>query len=249
MAENNFWNPDQRNIWEFIGESLAVLWKDWPKEMEATCLSTQNQFSLTGLCPYGKCGNSVFMLVTSVHQEPGSEPTPNFPILCAVLQCQGCRRFILGIVQANPDKKYYKYLIHFPLGKPDDSISSDVPPAIASDFSEAIRCRSVNAYNATVEMCRRAIQSSCEQLGADKELKLESQIDWVQSEGKITAFLKDMAHKIRLGGNRGAHPSNRVITPEDADAVIEFTREYLDHIYIMPAKMAKFDFSKSGKKS
>jgi hypothetical protein len=31
---------------------------------------------------------------------------------------------------------------------------------------------------------------------------------------------------------------------QEADAVIEFTREYLDHVYVMPAKMAKFDFSR-----
>jgi hypothetical protein len=45
-------------------------------------------------------------------------------------------------------------------------------------------------------------------------------------------------------GDRGAHPSVRIIEVEDADAVIEFTREYFDHVYVMPAKMGKFNFDR-----
>jgi hypothetical protein len=69
-------------------------------------------------------------------------------------------------------------------------------------------------------------------------------IDWVHSQGKITTPLKDMAVKIKLGGNRAAHASDRTLTADEADAVIEFTREYFQHVYVMPAKMAKFNFDK-----
>ena len=69
-------------------------------------------------------------------------------------------------------------------------------------------------------------------------------IDWVHSQGKITTPLKDMAHKIRLGGDRGAHPSERIMDDKDADAVIEFAREYFDHVYVMPASMSKFEFTR-----
>ena len=31
---------------------------------------------------------------------------------------------------------------------------------------------------------------------------------------------------------------------QDADAVLEFTSEYFDHVYVMPKKMEKFDFSR-----
>lgn len=54
-----------------------------------------------------------------------------------------------------------------------------------------------------------------------------------------------MAHTIRLAGNRGAHPP-RAITAEEADAVIAFTEEYFQHVYVTPAKLARHDFSKSG---
>jgi hypothetical protein len=53
--------------------------------------------------------------------------------------------------------------------------------------------------------------------------------------------------KIKLGGNRGAHPSDRTLTKDDADAVIEFSREYFQHVYVMPVRMSKFNFDKSKK--
>jgi hypothetical protein len=149
------------------------------------------------------------------------------------------------MLRQDHDDRGYRYEAHYPLGTPDDKVADEIPRDIASDFSEALRCQSVKAYNATLEMCRRALESSCLQLGADPKLgTLQKMIDWVYSQGKITSPLKDMAHKVRLGGDRGAHPSERIINPADADAVIEFTKEYFHHVYVMPAKLDKFDFSR-----
>lgn len=178
---------------------------------------------------------------------PHRETLHNHPEdrLCAAMQCQGCYQYILALARFTRNANVpARYETHYPKGQPNDSVAEQIPPAISADFKEALRCRWVNAYNATVEMCRRSIEASCLQLGAKESDSIEAQIDWVHSQGKITTPLKDMAHKIRLGGNRGAHPSPRVITEEDADAVLEFTQEYFDHVYVMPAKMAKFDFSK-----
>jgi hypothetical protein len=94
-------------------------------------------------------------------------------------------------------------------------------------------------------MCRRALESSCIQLGADQKLVLAEMIDWVHSQGLITTPLQKMAHKIRLGGNRAAHPqSDKSLTVGDADAVIEFTDHFFDHVYVLQAKLLRLDFSK-----
>ena len=126
----------------------------------------------------------------------------------------------------------------------------NAPEEIKLDYQEAIRCRFVNAYNATIEMCGRSLESSCIQLGANPKLVLNDMIKWVHSQGKITTPLSEMAHKVKLGRNRAAHPnpSDRTLTSEDADAVLEFTREYFQHVYVMPAKMATFDFDKGKNK-
>jgi hypothetical protein len=117
------------------------------------------------------------------------------------------------------------------------------------DFREALRCRFVDAYNATVEMCRRAVQASCIQLNAPADKKLVHQIDWLAAQGIITTPLKEMAHRVRLGGNLGAHPPEDpddanaiVIGVQYADAVIEFTRDFFQHVYVIPERLRNFTF-------
>jgi hypothetical protein len=51
-----------------------------------------------------------------------------------------------------------------------------------------------------------------------------------------------MAHPVRLEARVAAHPQQDgldEITDEDADAIIEFTQEFFDHVYVMPAKMKR----------
>ena len=89
-------------------------------------------------------------------------------------------------------------------------------------------------------MCRRAIQASCIAQGAGKDKKLVAQIDELATKGLITGPLKEFAHEVRLEGNTGAHPDTDgldEVTDKDANAIIEFTREYLHHVYVMPAKL------------
>jgi hypothetical protein len=151
------------------------------------------------------------------------------------------------------------YADHYPLGSPEDQVAPEVPEHIRVDFQEALRCMFVDAYNATAEMCRRALEASCIEQGAPKNLKkLELMIDWLEEHRKITPKLKEIAHKIRLGGNRGAHPPLagppdpaaavedgpiEIIEKDHAAAIIMFTREFFHHIYVVPAELDKYDFS------
>jgi hypothetical protein len=222
--------------------------------MIATVLNAQNsQFSLSGVCPHCQ-RDSVFIICAS----PGSDPIPTtFPNygpgtrIYAAMQCQGCREYILGLVgRPNTNTNTMFYVAHYPIGLPSDDAPSEIPENIASDFKEALRCRWVEAYNATGEMCRRALESSCNELDAPSG-KLVDKIDWLAQQGIITGALKDVAHKIRLGGNYGAHapedPLNaEPMTAEHADALIEFIRDYFQHVYVMPKKLQKYDFTKKG---
>lgn len=210
----------------------------------------EGKFVLRGECPHCR-SNAAFLPVTdSFHDE-----SPSVDRWVAGLQCAACREFILGIVGFSGSvgmRRTLECLESYPVGKPNQITNDDIPLPILADFNEALRCRWVGAYNATAEMCRRALQSSCLQLGADPELKLQAQIDWLASpdgKGRITTPLKDMAHKVRLGGNRGAHPPDDPLEDfqlesEDADALIEFTMRYFESVYVTPANLAKFDFSR-----
>jgi hypothetical protein len=238
------------NLFEFLPTLLTPFWKDCRIYMEAKPLGNQqeNRFSLSGTCPH--CNKpSVFLMVTNAHDEPAASQAGHGHAYWAVLQCQGCLRFILGA--AFRIQTSIRYWAHFPLGKPNDEVAKEIPIHIGADLKEALRCRFIDAYNATVEMCRRAIQAACLDLNAPGDKQLVQQIDWLAAQGTITTPLKDMAHRIRLGGNLGAHPPEDPddpdaieIGPEYSDAVIEFTRDFFQHVYVMPERLKQYTFKK-----
>ena len=159
----------------------------------------------------------------------------------AIMQCQSCSKFILGCASQAPGPGQWEYRWHYPLGTPDDSLSSHIPTEVAADFKEAIRCHGVKAICATVLMCRRSLQVSCDrEKAAGKDLF--TQIDDLASKGTITDALRKMAHRIRLLGNKGAHRDysdiNNLLIEKDADDAVLFMRHYLEHVYVLPARLS-----------
>jgi hypothetical protein len=236
----------QVSLWDLLRETVVFLWKEWSQDMELSNF-TGERFVLRGQCPH--CHKqAAFPSVTTLYGSLG-EYTGYRDGRVAGAQCLACNKFILAIVGMIPidGGGRWVYVTHYPLGTPNDDVPEEIPESIREDFKEALRCRWVDAYNATLEMCRRALESSCMEQGAKPDVALAKMIDWVYAQQKITASLRDVAHHIKLSGNRGAHPSDRAITADDADAVIEFTREYFQHVYVTPAKMRRFTFDKPTK--
>jgi len=154
--------------------------------------------------------------------------------MIGIAQSIACNSYILAMVRSfGRDALYEK---HYPLGTPNDNVSEHIPESIAEDFREALRCRFVNALCATVVMCRRALQVSCNREKAEGK-SLKQQIDNLAAKQLITEPLKQMAHRIRLLGNEGAHGDysdiDASITAQDADDAITFMHHYLQHVYIL----------------
>ncbi len=267
---------DAPSLASLLSETARFLWKDWPRDMEIVT-NALGGFNLTGECPHAGCRrSSVFVQIGGLCQESaGNESSTGRPIMRGVVvtQCQGCKKFVLAVATMTQGSSRYVYEEHYPLGTPDDSVAEEIPVNIATDFKEALRCLFVNAYNATAEMCRRAVEASCIEQGAPKTAgTLEEKIDWLASKGIITPFMAEVAHKIRLGGNRGAHPpdeppaqesfeaelvialtpaeldqplvDDNAITKAHAEAIVKFTREYFQDVYVVPKELKKYDFSK-----
>ena len=115
-----------------------------------------------------------------------------------------------------------------------------IPSHIASDYLEAQLCRKVEAYKAATTMCRRALQASLLDMGANKNLRLEKQIDKLFDEGKITEAIRDEAHKIRLLGNVGAHPGRdglEDVSEQEVEKMLKFMDAYFQCVYITPKTM------------
>ncbi len=233
-------------------------------DMKVATLSNRGEdarFSLSGDCPHCKHA-SVFVMRGGPHYEDirVSDTDGNYkdPIrrYASVMQCQGCSRFILAVVTrkphpaspGQPSNEPFEYEAHYPLGQPDDSIGDGIPEQIGGRFREALRCRWVNAFQATVLMCRRSLQVSCDKEFREMEAQgqqcpkgLIEKIDLLAEKQRITEALKKMAHRIRLLGNKGAHGDysdiDDTITAKDADDAIKFMRHYLDHVYVLPAQL------------
>jgi hypothetical protein len=92
-------------------------------------------------------------------------------------------------------------------------------------------------------MCRRAVQSSCDDLKAEGR-DLYNQIDDLAKKGIITEPLRQLAHKVRLVANKELHAKHddlETIQERDAESVIAFTQEYFHHVYVMPALLKAYD--------
>ncbi|MDT5061542.1 MAG: hypothetical protein QOH63_2001 [Acidobacteriota bacterium] len=225
-------SPDEYDLIRLLCGSLAILWKDWPRDMKVSVLDSSNfLFSLVGECPHCR-SNSVFIRVAQHH----AVAVDSYQwMVYTMMQCQGCQQFILGIVFRH--REDWRYVEHYPLGTPDDSVHEKVPTPIAEDFSESKRCLWVKAYRASVAMCRRAVQSSCDDLGAQGG-NLFQQIDDLAKKGIITEPLRQLAHKVRLVANKELHAKHDdlgTIKERDAKSIIAFTQEYFHHVYVMPA--------------
>jgi hypothetical protein len=242
----------------FLCRSLAVLWREWPTQMKLTVLEAEaGKFTLSGECPH--CyATAVFIQVTSLHAE---EVEPRLQRLTVGMQCQGCLEHILAVVikqRESGKRSILVYATHYPLGKPNDNVADEVAaanPVIALDFAEALRCLWVGSYKAAVAMCRRSVEATCKHLGATGRT-LEQKIDNLAAQGKITESLKEWAHAVRLSGNRALHGKKTTdaasgdqqsplddldfFGEDEAKAMIVFTQQLFQNVFIMPALSEKY---------
>lgn len=220
----------------------AYLW-EYNGAMKIVNFPTQgyNMIGASGECPH--CGVNSYMrphhaVTEQMYRLDGG--VAGFK-MASPAQCESCKEFVLVVGTHGPQQGIaFNMLAVYPLGKPNDKVDGNVPKVIAEDFSEALRCEWIQSYKGCVTMCRRAVQASALELGANPKEKLVAQIDELFTKGKITEPLRDFAHVVRLTGNDGAHPDKDGldnVTPQDAKDMIAFTTEYLHHVYVMPAKL------------
>ena len=166
----------------------------------------------------------------------------------AILRCDRCDEPILAIykwtrayagdtptLEPTPIKTY-----------PPEGIScthKSIPQGITEDYKEALTCFNSGAWKATVVLCRRALQSSVVEKGADVKEYLVNQIDDLAHEEIITKDMQGWAHTVRHFGNDGAHPYDRglltKVRKEDAEDMLKFMESYLKYVYEMPYEVAE----------
>jgi hypothetical protein len=195
------------------------------------------------VCPY--CGAySTF----HVSAEYGNQYWGGF---AKILGCDHCHQLVYVVLEADQTiggEKVASEKIKDYYPKRMPKLEDSIPKNVADDYLESIRCFDIEANKASASMCRRALQSSVIDKGAKKG-RLADQIDELFEKEVITKDIKDWAHEIRLTGNVGAHPDEdglQSVKPEEANELIDFMEQYLNYVYVLPAKVATKREKKKG---
>jgi hypothetical protein len=119
-------------------EVTLFLQKDRPTDMQLSSIS-ETKFTLNGECPHCQ-KHAAFPTVTTVFEDRSRDPLLRE---VAVARCIACNQEILAQIRLehypHGDTKWI-YEIHYPLGKPNDSVAIEIPDHIKDDFREALRC-------------------------------------------------------------------------------------------------------------
>jgi hypothetical protein len=129
---------------------------------------------------------------------------------------------------------------YFPVADPHPRWPDSAPEGVRQDATAAHRCYGIGEWRASATMARRAIQGACIHKEAPDK-KLEEQIDWLAEEDVITRQMREVAHRLRMGGNAGAHPGKdglNDVTERDAEDLLTFLDDFMRYVYEIPGRLA-----------
>ena len=109
-----------------------------------------------------------------------------------------------------------------------------VPKSVIRDIEEALDCLSVKSYNGFAAMCRRAIQSTCQTLGAEGSNKIEKQINELSELASLDKDTVAALKEVMLGGHDGAHPQLPPVDPERANLLLQLLKDIVFQLFTRP---------------
>ncbi len=120
----------------------------------------------------------------------------------------------------------------YPRALPDYS-ADGVPEKIARDFTEALRCQASGYLFGAALVGRRVLQAAVRHCGG-KGSDLKAEINSLESK-LLPDLYKEQAHEVRLVGNDAAHADE--VTEDEVEDLVEFTKQVLHHLYVMPEQV------------
>lgn len=209
-----------------------------------------------GLCP--RCGKqSGFsslgsMPVTfdygSYVQERDGSVTHQETDRVTVLRCLNCQHGVVVVeeqwVGEKPRREQmaggvisWRGLHWWPL--PETTLSSDTPTTIASAFGEAATCLAAGAPRACAVMAGRTLEAITADKG-ETDGTLAHRLRRLREKSTLPPTLADWADEVRVVRNFGAHwDPIQDVSREDAEQLMQFTRELIRHLYELPAELER----------
>jgi hypothetical protein len=167
------------------------------------------------------------------------------------MSCPECRKSILRLgtmkIQGNnmPPADPSTWLLIHPTGSARAPVPKEVPPSIASDYTEAAKVLQFSP-KASAALSRRCLQSVLREEGYTQK-DLSKQIDAVLAETVGSKTLPSSVHMIvdtvRNFGNFAAHKITDQTTlqlidvePAEAEFCLDVLDSVFDHYYVKPAQ-------------
>jgi Domain of unknown function (DUF4145) len=179
--------------------------------------------------------------------ENGTTVNSLWRVQCMI--CPGCKKIILrsGFCQTGPNwiKDPESWVQFYPSGSSRPPLSKEIPPDMASDYSEAAKVLHLSP-KASAALSRRCLQSVLRDAGYTQK-DLSKQIDAVLAETDARKGLPSGVHMIvdaiRNFGNFAAHKITDQTTlqiidvePAEAEYCLDVLDAVFDHYYVKPAQ-------------
>lgn len=121
-----------------------------------------------------------------------------------------------------------------------------VPAPVRAAVEEALDCFSVRAYNGFAAMCRRAIQASCDTLGAAGSTRVEAQINELRELAALDDETFAAVRQIMLGGHDGAHPQLPPVDEGRAELLLRLLRDAMHQLFTRPGLIREAAAARTG---
>lgn len=122
-----------------------------------------------------------------------------------------------------------------PVLKTENIKSKDV----RKDIEEALDCYSVEAWNGFASVCRRAIQSICDDHVTKGKAKVKKQVKTFTENYDFDDEMTELLNQITLTGHDGAHPHLPSVSKERAEKLFAFMQEIVRQVYDLPLMLGE----------
>lgn len=159
-----------------------------------------------------------------------------------VYRCDSCNAPVFLHFEATPDGGNNRLIIHEDSWKEVERASETfdfeyLPESVASDFRETLTCYSQLCLNAFAAMCRRTVQSTSANLGADGKDKVLTQLTDLKEMAQIDDDTFTVLRQVVIDGHDGAHPNLPSLNPERAAVLLELMKDVLYQLYVRKGKL------------
>ena len=112
----------------------------------------------------------------------------------------------------------------------------NLPTDIEQLYAQARSSTGVNAYTATVLVCRKLLMNIAVSKGAEANKSFADYVDYLSNKGFVPPDSKEWVDHIRTKGNEANHEIV-LMKKEEAEELLEFIEMLLKIIYEFPARM------------